>query len=184
MTMAAELPVPRQQFDLSQLAENGLRRGYTTGTCATAAVKAALLQLLCNETPTEVPVTLPDETQFITVPIESVNLHGPDAAVASVIKNGGDDPDQTHRARITVKVSRNSVGHVVFKRGEGVGLVTQPGMQIPVGEPAINPTPRKMMINAIREVLRESDATANEGFDLEIGCEMGKRSLSAHSTPD
>ena len=61
------------RFDLEKLAENGLRRGYTTGTCATAAVKAALLRLVCNETPPEVNVTLPDSLQYLAVAIDRIS---------------------------------------------------------------------------------------------------------------
>lgn len=174
MNSASIVPDSRQPFDLSQLAANGLKRGYTTGTCATAAVKAALLLLLCNENPDEVHVSLPDGTHFITVPIDSLKMDGDSVAVASVIKNGGDDPDQTHGARIFARAYKNPTGQIVFKHGQGVGLVTQPGMQIAVGEPAINPTPRKMMLHAVREVLAESDGPYTEGFDLEIGCENGE----------
>jgi cobalt-precorrin-5B (C1)-methyltransferase len=161
-------------FDLKKLADNGLRRGYTTGTCATAAVKAALLKLVCNETPPEVNVMLPDSPQYLTVPIDRISEEADGSIRADVIKDGGDDPDQTHRARIFARVRRNENGQVVFQRGEGVGVVTQPGLQLKVGEPAINPVPRKMMIHAVREVLDEGDATIGLGFDLQIGCERGE----------
>jgi cobalt-precorrin-5B (C1)-methyltransferase len=161
-------------FDLKKLAENGLRRGYTTGTCATAAVKAALLKLVCNETPLEVNVMLPDSPQYLTVPIDRISEEADGSIRAEVIKDGGDDPDQTHRARIFARVRRNENGQVVFQRGEGVGVVTQPGLQLKVGEPAINPVPRKMMIHAVREVLDEGDETIGLGFDLQIGCESGE----------
>ena len=161
-------------FDLKKLADNGLRRGYTTGTCATAAVKAALLKLVCNETPPEVNVMLPDSPQYLTVPIDRISEEADGSIRADVIKDGGDDPDQTHRARIFARVRRNENGQVVFQRGEGVGVVTQPGLQLKVGEPAINPVPRKMMIHAVREVLDEGDGTIGLGFDLQIGCERGE----------
>jgi cobalt-precorrin-5B (C1)-methyltransferase len=64
---------------------------------------------------------------------------------------------------------------ITFLRGEGVGIVTQPGLQAAIGEPAINPIPRQMMINAVHEVLGESDQQANPGFDLEIGCINGEQ---------
>ena len=161
-------------FDLKKLADNGLRRGYTTGTCATAAVKAALLKLVCNETPPEVNVMLPDSPQYLTVPIDRISEEADGSIRADVIKDGGDDPDQTHRARIFARVRRNENGQVVFQRGEGVGVVTQPGLQLKVGEPAINPVPRKMMIHAVREVLDEGDGIIGLGFDLQIGCERGE----------
>jgi len=161
-------------FDLKKLAENGLRRGYTTGTCATAAVKAALLKLVCNETPPEVNVTLPDSQQYLAVPIERISEEAGGIVRADVIKDAGDDPDQTHRARIFARVRRNENGQIVFQRGEGVGVVTQSGLQLKVGEPAINPVPRKMMINAVHEVLGEGDGAIGPGFDLQIGCESGE----------
>src|SRR5580700_921567 len=150
---------PLERFDLGVLTEAGLRRGYTTGSCATAAVKAALLALLCNECPEEVNVSLPDGLHFLTLPINQVRRE-PDTAYAEVIKDAGDDPDQTHRARIFARVRRNNRGSIVFQGGEGVGLVTQPGLQVAIGEPAINPVPRRMMINAVQEVLSESDRVA------------------------
>jgi len=161
-------------FDLKELAENGLRRGYTTGTCATAAVKAALLKLVCHETPPEVRVTLPDSLQYLAVRIDRISEEANGEVRADVLKDGGDDPDQTHRARIFATVRRNGKGQIVFQRGEGVGIVTQPGLQLRVGEPAINPVPRKMMTCAVHEVLGEGDGTIDLGFDLQIGCESGE----------
>jgi cobalt-precorrin-5B (C1)-methyltransferase len=160
-------------FDLGQLAANGLKRGYTTGSCATSAVKAALLRLVCNESPSEVNITLPDGAQYLTIPIDCIRDEGDGTVRADVIKDAGDDPDQTHRARIFARVKRNDTGGIVFLRGEGVGVVTQPGMQIAIGSPAINPVPRRMMIQAVQEVLDEGDGSRDTGFDLQIGCENG-----------
>ena len=175
MTPQAPSPDPaaRLRFDLAQLAANGLKRGYTTGSCATAAVKAALLNLLCNESPETVQVSLPDSAHYLVIPIDRIGSVEEGAARADVIKDGGDDPDQTHRARIFARVRRNDTGEIRFLRGDGVGIVTQPGLQIAVGEPAINPVPRRMMIDAVSEVLDEGDGSRNAGFDLQIGCENG-----------
>ncbi|HZC34878.1 MAG TPA: cobalt-precorrin-5B (C(1))-methyltransferase CbiD, partial [Chthoniobacterales bacterium] len=164
-----------RRFDLDALTDAGLRRGYTTGSCATAAVKAALLTLLCNESPTEVNISLPDGLHFLNIPIDRITREAGDAVYAEVIKDGGDDPDQTHRARIFAKVQHNNRGVIVFQRGEGVGIVTQPGLQAAVGDPAINPVPRLMMINAVHEVLAESDRSIDPGFNLQIGCRDGER---------
>jgi cobalt-precorrin-5B (C1)-methyltransferase len=161
------------RFDLRQLAENGLKRGFTTGTCATAAVKAALLKLICNETVDEVNVILPDGARYLTIPIDRICMEENGAVRADVIKDAGDDPDQTHRARIFARVRRNAIGKIVFLRGEGVGVVTQPGLQIGIGEPAINPEPRRMMLCAVQELLDEGDGDPTAGFDLQIGCENG-----------
>ena len=163
-----------ERFDLTERAENGLKRGFTTGTCATAAVKAALLKLLCNQNPPEVDILLPGGSQFLTVPIAQMVLEKDGAVKAVVIKDAGDDPDQTHRARIFARVTRNGTGRIVFLAGEGVGVVTQPGLRIAVGEPAINPVPRQMMADAVHEILGEGDAEVEAGFDLQIGCENGE----------
>ena len=159
-------------FDSTALAANGLRRGVTTGACATAAVKAALTRLLNGEICDEVRVTLPDRVHFITIPIKRV-VDLAESVRAEVVKDAGDDPDQTHRATLVAVVSRNKTGRIKFLRGPGVGLVTERGLQIPVGEPAINPAPREMMKQAVLEVLGETE-TQEEGFDLEIGCERGE----------
>lgn len=171
------------RFDLGQLAENGLRRGYTTGSCATAAVKAAVLRLLCGENVDSVWVTLPEGDRYLVIPIDRGGLEADGTAFAEVIKDGGDDPDQTHRARIRARVRPNAERRVRFLRGKGVGLVTQPGLQIPVGEPAINPVPRRMMERAINEVLEEGDLSPDTGFDLEIGCENGEDIASRTFNP-
>lgn len=164
-------PDAREPFDLSALAANGLRRGFTTGTSATAAAKAALTLLLTGSLPASVDVTLPDGLHYLSVPVAEMPQE-PGWASASVIKDGGDDPDQTHGARIIVRLRRNTTGKVVFLRGKGVGLVTQPGLRLPIGEPAINAVPRQMMRQALEEVL-ESDSP-DLGFDVEVGCENGE----------
>jgi cobalt-precorrin-5B (C1)-methyltransferase len=163
---------PVCKFDLKAPAANGLQRGFTTGTSATAATKAALTLLLSGTLPAEVRVSLPDGLHYLPVPISPIpQTEG--WASASVIKDGGDDPDQTHRARIISRVRRNQFGDIVFLRGKGVGVVTQPGLRIPIGEPAINAVPRAMMRQAVSEVL-ESDEP-NLGLDIEIGCENGEQ---------
>jgi len=159
-------------FDCTTLAPNGLRRGVTTGTCATAAVKAALTRLLYGEICDEMRVTLPDQVHFISIPVKRV-VDLAESVQAEVIKDAGDDPDQTHRATLVARVSRNKAERIQFLRGSGVGLVTESGLQIPVGEPAINPVPREMMRQAVMEVLSETE-TEEAGFDLEIGCERGE----------
>jgi len=170
-----KLDQPLQRYDLSALTDAGLRRGYTTGSCATAAVKAALLALLCNECPEVVNVSLPDGLHFLRIPIDHVRRESGSAAYAEVIKDGVDDPDQTHRAAIFARVQCNNLGNIVFQRGEGVGVVTQAGLQVAIGEPAINSVPRKMMSTAVQEVLSESDRETDAGFDLQIGCKNGEQ---------
>jgi cobalt-precorrin-5B (C1)-methyltransferase len=160
----------RVPLDLAVLADNGLRRGRTTGTCATAAFKAALLLILRQEAVAEVTVSLPDSRYYLPVPIREVKRLADGSARAAVIKDAGDDPDCTDRAVIFVLVRINNRGELRFLAGSGVGTVTEPGIRVPVGEPAINPMPRQMMRWAADEVLA---GAPNPGFDLEIGCEDG-----------
>src|SRR5471030_695731 len=173
-------------YDLSVLAMNGLRRGRTTGSCATAAVKAALHLLLLGERPAQVAVTLPDRVYYLVVPIARV-LEIDGGVRAEVLKDGGDDPDNTHGATIFAEVRRNAVGEIRFFAGQGVGTATLPGLRVAVGEPAINPVPRLMMRQAVAEMLARAplkaadeaaDEAANEaadaGFDLTIGCVEGE----------
>lgn len=159
------------EYDIESLAENGLRRGRTTGTCATAAVKAALTFLLHDEKIETVPVTLPDGEHYLPVPIQSVYCLEDGSVRADVVKDAGDDPDQTHKAVIFACVRPNNTSKDRFLAGSGVGIVTQPGIRVPLMEPAINPVPRQMMLAAIEEIL---EGAANPGFDLTIGCVNGE----------
>ena len=129
-----------------------LRRGWTTGACATAAAKAALAALSTGRFEDPVTITLPGgQTPAFVLAHEAV---GDGFAEAGIIKDAGDDPDVTHGALIIARVTHGVTGGgVTFHAGEGVGTVTKPGLPIPPGEPAINPVPRKM----IREVLGDGD---------------------------
>ena len=162
----------RRPFDLATLAPNGLRRGRTTGSCATAAVKAALLLLLRGEVVDEVEVSLPDPDYYLVVPVEHVEHLADGSVRADVKKVAGDDPDNTDGATIFAKVAVNHQGQVRFLAAEGVGMVTQPGLRVPPGEAAINPVPRQMMQMAVNEVL---NGAPNPGFDLAIGCVDGEK---------
>ncbi len=159
-----------KEFDLRVLAPNGLRRGRTTGSCATAAVKAALYLLLHGERRTQVQITLPDDIHFLNVPIQDSRWLDEQTVRVEVFKDGGDDPDNTHGATIFAEVRRNNEGQIRFFAGDGVGTVTQPGIRVPVGEPAINPVPRRMMRQAVAEVSDNKD----QGFDLTLGCVNGE----------
>ena len=126
-------------------ARPNLRRGWTTGACATAACKAALTGLWGGTVPAEVTIALPGGQ----TPTFAVVNPGP--ASAGIVKDAGDDPDVTHGAEVRVSVAP-SEGGVVFRAGEGVGTVTKPGLPIAVGEPAINPVPRAMMDEVVGEL--------------------------------
>lgn len=146
--MAAERPAPIVRR-VTRKPETELRRGWTTGACATAALKAALTGLWGAAIPGRVTITLPKgETPTFDI---VGPLTGDGWAEAGVIKDAGDDPDVTHGATIRVRVTASD-GGVVFRAGEGVGTVTKPGLPIPPGEPAINPVPRAMMDEVVAEM--------------------------------
>src|ERR1700679_65189 len=117
-----------------------LKRGWTTGACATGAARAAFEALLTGQFPDPVPVALPKGLR----PEFALATHeiGDDCASAGIVKDAGDDPDVTHGALIvaTVRLQPPGAG-VSFRAGEGVGTVTRPGLPLPPGEAAINPAP-------------------------------------------
>lgn len=145
-----------------------LRRGWTTGTCAAAAAKAACAALVAGDFPDPVEVTLPGggRADFALARWERQG----DAAMAGIVKDAGDDPDVTHGALVmsTVRPGHPGTG-VTFLRGAGVGLVTRPGLPVPPGEPAINPVPRRMIETAIAEV-----AGQGADFEVEVSVENGE----------
>ena len=131
-----------------------LRSGFTTGAAAAAAAKGALLGLLAKQLPHQVKIT------FLTgaeteIPLKKVIVKSPKCAIATVIKDAGDDPDITHKAEIGARVTLLSTEDqkVSISGGKGVGMVTKPGLEIPPGHPAINPGPLRMITNEIVEVL-------------------------------
>jgi cobalt-precorrin-5B (C1)-methyltransferase len=127
----------------AQLERTGLRSGWTTGACATAATAAAYEALLTGEFPDPVTITLPRHQPAFALAVES--LDG-DAAMAGIVKDAGDDPDVTHGALVRSTVRRGAPGSgVTFRAGPGVGTVTKPGLPLKVGEPAINPKPREFI---------------------------------------
>lgn len=133
-----------------------LKRGWTTGACATAATKAALSALLSGTFEDPVTISLPKgETPSFPLATEE---KGNGFARAGIIKDAGDDPDVTHGAMVISTVSFGGKGSgICFKAGQGVGTVTRPGLPLAVGEPAINPMPRSMM-SAVVETLCEAHA--------------------------
>ena len=128
-----------------------LRTGFTTGTCATAASKAGILAIINQQNLNNVDVILPKRDK-INIQINSCNF-SKDNARCSVIKDGGDDPDVTHGAEIFVELSlTDKIGSIEIDGGKGVGRVTKPGLGLEIGTAAINPTPRKMILENIQEV--------------------------------
>ncbi len=127
-----------------------LRTGWTTGTCASAAAKAATTALRDQAAQRTVEVALPSGRR-VSFDVESC-AHDAAKATAVVVKDAGDDPDVTHGAHLTATVRWRTEPGIVLEGGEGVGIVTKPGLGIEVGEPAITATPRAMITQAVAEV--------------------------------
>jgi len=156
---------------MSRKPEGPLRRGWTTGACATAATRAAYTALLTGDFPDPVTITLPKgETPAFALAREE---RGAGYARAGIVKDAGDDPDVTHGALVVATVRKGAPGSgVVFKAGEGVGTVTKAGLPLAVGEPAINPAPRAMMRATVEAV---AAAQGDDGaVEIEIAVPGGE----------
>lgn len=131
-----------------------LRRGFTTGSCAAAAAKAAAIMLLSGRRLQSVRLLTPAGID-LTLPLEDVELCEAYASCA-VKKDSGDDPDVTNGIKIYARVEKNAIPGITIDGGEGIGRVTKPGLDRPVGEAAINSTPRRMIAAALTEVCEDS----------------------------
>jgi cobalt-precorrin-5B (C1)-methyltransferase len=153
-----------------------LRTGFTTGACAAAAAKAATLVLFMGpdgERPAEVDIPFPDGSRHAFRVHEAGLMIQERKAWASVIKDAGDDPDVTNGAEIMAEVGMIGQGSkragddargIMIQGGMGVGRVTRPGLSVPVGEAAINPVPRKMILEAVHEAVRTYDLPLDQGL--------------------
>ena len=152
----------------AQLERTGLRSGWTTGACATAATKAAYVALLTGDFPDPVAITLPTASPAFALTVEELAPSG-DWAMAGVTKDAGDDPDVTHGALVRSTVRRGEPGSgVTFVAGPGVGTVTKPGLPLAVGEPAINPMPRRFIAAHVAEVAAEHGDAGDLVVELSI----------------
>jgi cobalt-precorrin-5B (C1)-methyltransferase len=157
-----------------------LRRGWTTGTCAAAAAKAAYAALVTGEFPDPVEVSLPRGERPAFALATQHREEG--AATAGIVKDAGDDPDVTHGALILATVRPGAPGAgVTFRAGDGVGTVTRPGLPLPPGEPAINPVPRRMIRAAIAEVAAATGQTGDVEVEIAIpnGQALAARTVNA-----
>ena len=150
-----------------------LKSGYTTGACAAAGVKAALIYLTSGEIVHGVEITALDDT-ILKIPIKNVEKIG-DTIRAEVVKYSGDDPDITNGVSIFTTVKKFSGEGIFFIAGEGVGHITKKGLQLSIGEPAINPGPRQLIKNVATEF-------GISGLEVEIsipaGVELAKKTLN------
>ena len=152
---------------MSRKPDKLLRKGWTTGACATAAVRAAYQALLTGGFPDPVSITLPKGEQPIFALAHSAL--GAGYGEAAVVKDAGDDPDVTHGATIMARVELAEAGTgVVFRAGEGVGTVTLPGLPVGVGEPAINPAPRAMMTEQIEALAKAHGSSGDVTITISV----------------
>ncbi|MFJ7735674.1 cobalt-precorrin-5B (C(1))-methyltransferase [Lysinibacillus sp. NPDC097287] len=155
-----------------------MRHGYTTGACATAVTKAALTALITNEEQETSTIHLP-VGRDATFTIEKCTFDGNEVS-CETIKDAGDDPDATHKALIIGTVSWTDKPGIHLDGGIGVGRVTKPGLPVPVGEAAINPVPRKMILGTVQEVLETFQVArgVNVVISVPLGEEMAKKTLN------
>ena len=148
-----------------------LRTGFTTGSCATASSKAGILSIINQEKIEQVDIILPKRSR-LDIQINSCEFTT-NTAKCSVIKDGGDDPDVTHGAEIIVDIElTNNAGEIEIDGGEGVGRVTKPGLGLEIGSAAINPTPKKMILENIMEVGKE--LLEKNGVKIKVSVPKGK----------
>ena len=148
-----------------------MRCGYTTGTCAAAAARGAVELLLTGENPTVVRVDTP---AGLPVDVEILEpTFGPGWAACAVRKDGGDDPDATHGALICARVERTETPGVSIDGGKGVGRVTRPGLDQPVGAAAINHIPRQMIATQVEQAIR--DVGYSGGLAVIVSVPEGER---------
>ncbi len=145
-----------------------LRKGYTTGSCAAAAARAAARMLVTQEPIESIEIELPAGIE-LRLPVDNIALHS-EWAACSVRKDSGDDPDVTNGLDVFARVSLADHGNIEITAGEGVGIVTKPGLGIPVGSPAINPVPRRMIVEAVR-----SELPQGQGADVIVFIPGGEK---------
>nr|WP_279343243.1 cobalt-precorrin-5B (C(1))-methyltransferase CbiD [Fundidesulfovibrio terrae] len=158
-----------------------LRQGFTTGSAAAAAAKAALEFLLTGRKKAHVDIPLPTGGR-LQVAVASVGFLDEGRARAVVVKDAGDDPDATNRARIAclAELVPGEPGAVALEGGRGVGRVTRPGLPVPVGQAAINPAPRAQIVQAAREAMHAAghSGAASLVIEVEDGEAMAARTLN------
>ena len=148
-----------------------LRTGFTTGSCATAASKAGVLAIKNQKIIENVDIILPKRSR-LEIKINSCEFKN-NSAKCSVIKDGGDDPDVTHGAAIFVNIELTDVvGEIEIDGGEGVGRVTKPGLGLEIGSAAINPTPKKMILENVKEIGEE--LLEKNGIRIVVSVPKGK----------
>jgi cobalt-precorrin-5B (C1)-methyltransferase len=171
-----------KESDLPVGRKRSLRTGYTTGTCAAAATKAALSALVSGDKLAKVNVSLPKD-KHIVIDIAWIKFVNEKSVTASVIKDGGDDPDVTNGAEIWSTVTLLEASNkIMIDGGIGVGRVTKPGLGLEIGKAAINPTPLKMIYQAINEIL-EKQQKNRYGLSILISVPKGEEIAKRTDNP-
>ena len=165
-----------EEYQFSQ--GKNLRCGYTTGSCATAASKAAAAMLLTGERIDSVRIDTPKGIVLNLEPLE-VMLTA-DFASCAIRKDSGDDPDDTNGVLVYAKVEKTAEPGIIIEGGIGVGRVTKPGLACAVGGPAINPTPRKMITTEVGKVMADAGYTGGLKVTISIpaGVEIAKKTFN------
>lgn len=161
------------------MAQKRLAWGYTTGTCAQAATKAAMQMLFSGAQADQIQVGLPNG-EMLTLEIYDIKIayaaqedRAPSSVSCAVKKDSGDDPDITDGVLVYSQVKRTKGSERTLRGGQGIGTVTKPGLEQPVGSPAINHVPRKMILQEVWEACEEAGYIG--GIDVEISIPDGER---------
>ena len=175
-----KLREPSMPPSMEKVKGDKLRTGWTTGTCAAAAAKAAARALVSGKPQTRVDVKLPKKGAQRRVEFEVERCELADSwAEAVVVKDAGDDPDVTDGAHLTARVSWREEPGLELDRGEGVGVVTKPGLGLPVGGPAINAVPRRMISYSVEEVLDPDERGVRIVISVPGGERMAEKTTNA-----
>jgi cobalt-precorrin-5B (C1)-methyltransferase len=168
------------QYPIPPRNRQGQRAGYTTGSNAAAAAQAATLALLTGQWPTSVTITLPDGDTTTMRPVECCLTS--DTASCCMLKDAGDDPDVTHGALICAEVRRSTRPGITLEGGVGVGRVTLPGLGLEVGGPAINPVPRRQILDNVTAAC-PANFLERQGLEVIIsvpdGAALAEKTLNA-----
>ena len=166
--------------DVSKKSKGKLRTGFTTGTCVTASSKAGVLAIINQNSISNVDVLLP-KRNIVNIKINSCKF-SKNSAQCSVIKDGGDDPDVTHGAEIVVDLTlTTNIGSIEIDGGDGVGRVTKPGLGLEIDSAAINPVPKKMILENIQQVAE--NILKQNGIKVVVSVPKGKELATKTDNP-
>lgn len=162
----------------AKVRDKALRTGWTTGTCAAAAAKAAVTALATGVEQTQVEIALPSGRR-VGFPVHRCQVTIGRHAEAVVVKDAGDDPDVTHGAELTATVTWRDEPGVAIAGGPGVGTVTKPGLGLTIGGPAINDTPRRMISYSVAEVIDLAEVGVQVVISVPGGERMARKTTNA-----